>query len=566
MVRYGPTLGPLLVQVSLERPSPDLTFSNPEVEAGRKPLPDLAAALEWDFGEGSNVRAAGLARWLSYDAPGASDTALGWGVMLNTVLTWTRTGWRFPAQVHYGQGIGSYVSDMAGQGLDAVEAPSFIGRAGVRAPAGASRAWAHRENEWRQPRCSAGTMMLQLKRSLAASLLLLAAAGCSGNGGGEDPSSRAPGAVQSPASTPSQQPEPGRAPDTATPSLPSSGASAGATPLTSCALPAGLPSQQGDLRAWLGQASITASGSNGFREPQGTELTAFERAFRELLAGGSSPERVKDFADLGYSLSAYRDEATGNGWLVLADVTQGRGGGTFILNLNPARDLWLETPHADSDQGTLRQGAEQLVALGARALLITGANRCAVTTSSPCTGTTRMCGAPGLRASDSAHYANNFFTSAHRALRAVYPDGVAVSVHGMETSEDGPEAAVISDGTTKRREGSLATRLRDALNTHLPAGPRRAFSCNAPDDSGKHRMLCGTTNVQGRIDNGAGDGCYADAPSASDRFIHLEQTSPLRGTGPSSDAVIQALADTVPCSLPGNGLGCPAAATATACR
>ncbi len=416
--------------------------------------------------------------------------------------------------------------------------------------------------------------MLQLKRSLAASLLLLAAAGCSGGGGGEDPSSRAPGAVEAPASPASQQPQPGKTPDTTTPGLPSAGSTGGDSPSpsqgtptpTSCPLPAGLPSQQGNLRAWLRQASITASGSNGFREPRGTELTSFERAFRELLDGGPSEERVRDFADLGYSLSSYRDEDTGNGWLVLADVTQGRGGGTFIINLNPARDLWLETPHADSDQGTLRQGAEQLVELGARALLITGANRCAVTTSSPCTGTTRMCGAPGLRASDSAHYANNFFTSAHRALRAVYPDGVAVSVHGMETSEDGPEAAVISDGTIKRREGSLATRLRDALNTHLPEGPRRAFSCNAPDDSGKHRMLCGTTNVQGRIDNGAGDGCYSDAPAASDRFIHLEQTSPLRGTGPSSDAVIQALADTVPCSLPGNGLGCPAAATATACR
>jgi hypothetical protein len=415
-------------------------------------------------------------------------------------------------------------------------------------------------------------MMLQLKRSLAASLLLLAAAGCSGNGGGEDPSSRAPGAVEAPAPSPPSQPEPGKTPDTVPPSLPGTGATGDASPTqgitqhTRCPLPAGLPSQQGDLRAWLVRASITASGSNGFREPRGTELAAFERALRELLLGGPNAERVKDFTDLGYSLSTYRDEATGNGWLVLADATEGRGGGTFILNLNPARDLWLETPHADSDQGTLRQGAEQLVALGARALLITGANRCAVTTASPCTGTTRMCGAPGLRASDSAHYANNFFTSAHRALRAAYPDGVAVSVHGMDTSEDGPEAAVISDGTTKRRAGSISERLRDALNTHLPTGPRRAFSCNAPGDSGKHRLLCGTTNVQGRIDNGAGDGCYADAPAASDRFIHLEQTSPLRGTGPSSDAVIQALADTVPCSLPGNGLGCPAAATATACR
>jgi hypothetical protein len=330
-------------------------------------------------------------------------------------------------------------------------------------------------------------------------------------------------------------------------------------------MPAGLPSQKGSLRTWLRRVPITAPRSEGFDEPRGTELAAFERAFGALLSSGPSAERVADFDQLGYALSTFRDEDSGNGWLVLSDTRQGRGGGTFIVNLSPARDLWLETPHADSDEGTLRQGAEQVVALGARALLITGANRCAGAARSPCSGSTTMCGDSGQRVSDAAHYANNFFTAAHRALRDTYPDGIAVSVHGMDVAEDGPEAAVVSDGTAEDRASSLSVRLRDALNQHLPRGARRAFSCNAPDDSGKHRTLCGTTNVQGRIDNGAGDACHAEAPSASDRFLHLEQTSPLRGTGPSSDAVIEALADTVPCSLPGNGLGCPAVAVATAC-
>lgn len=421
------------------------------------------------------------------------------------------------------------------------------------------------------------------KRSLAFSLLLLAVAGCSGGNGG---STDAPGAVESPASSAPSQPQPGRTPDTSVPSLPPTGSAetpspvpeeaspvteapapeSSPAPLSQCDAPAGLPVQQGSLRTWLATVPITAKGSEGFREPGGTELTAFERAFRELLATGPSAERVLDFAQLGYSLTTYRDEDSGNGWLVLADTTPGRGGGTFIVNLSPARDLWLETPHADSDEGTLRQGAEQLVALGARALLITGANRCAGAAASPCSGTTGVCGTQGLRASDVAHYANNFFTAAHRALRDTYPAGIAVSVHGMDVEGTGPEAAVVSDGTYKNRAGSLSVRFRDALNQRLPAGPRRAFSCNAADDSGKHRLLCGTTNVQGRIDNGAGDACYGDAPAASDRFLHLEQSATLRGTGAAADAVVQALADTVPCSLPGNGMGCPVAASYTACR
>lgn len=409
------------------------------------------------------------------------------------------------------------------------------------------------------------------KRSLALSLLLLAAAGCSGSGGSGG-ASDTPGAVET-APAPSTM-EPGRTPDTALPGTGTDDAAATPpptetptpSPLSQCTLPAGLAAKQGSLRAWLGTVPITASGSEGFQEPGGTELTAFERAFRELLSSGPSAERVLDFSQLGYSLSTYRDDDTGNAWLVLMDTVQGRGGGTFVVNLAPARDMWLETPHADSDEGTLRQGAEQLVALGARALLITGANRCADAAASPCSGTTAVCGTKGLRMSDAAHYGNNFFTSAHRALRDTYPSGIAVSVHGMDVGGDGPEAAVVSDGTSRDRAGSLSVRVRDALNQHLPASPRRAFSCNAADDAGKHRTLCGTTNVQGRIDNGAGDACFADATAATDRFLHLEQSAALRGTGAAADAVIQALADTVPCSLPGNGLGCPAVTISTACR
>lgn len=327
-----------------------------------------------------------------------------------------------------------------------------------------------------------------------------------------------------------------------------------------CAPLTSLAALQGNLTTWLQGASITAPNSGGFKEPGGTELTAFEGAFRALLSEGPTPQVVQDLGRLGFGVASFRNE-NGNAWLVVRESgLLSRGGGTFIVNLSPARNLWLEAPHADSDEGTLRQTAEQLVTLGARALLLTGSNRCAVVAKSPCSGTTSVCGTKGLRISDTAHYSNNFFTAAHRALRDTYPDGIAVSVHGMDAG-DGPEAAVVSDGTSLQRPGSLSVRLRDALNTHL-VGTRRAFSCNAPDDAGKHRTLCGTSNVQGRIDNGAADACFTEATAPTDRFLHLEQSATLRGTGASSKAVIQALADTVPCSLTGSGLGCQVVAQA----
>ncbi|WP_164009929.1 DcaP family trimeric outer membrane transporter [Pyxidicoccus trucidator] len=121
MLRYGPTLGPLLVQVSLERPQPDLTLANTDTEQVRMPLPDVAGALEWDFGDGRNLRLAALARWLAYyELGGDEDMTLGRGVMLNGLWTWRPSGWRVSAQVHYGAGMASYVGDLAGQGLDAV--------------------------------------------------------------------------------------------------------------------------------------------------------------------------------------------------------------------------------------------------------------------------------------------------------------------------------------------------------------------------------------------------------------------------------------------------------------
>ncbi|WNG54622.1 hypothetical protein F0U59_07380 [Archangium gephyra] len=121
VLRYGNTFGPLLVQVSLERPLPDLTFSNPDTQEERTPLPDVAGAVEWSLGEGRHVRAAGLARWLSYyEAGGEQGSVLGWGGMLSGLWTWGQRGWRVSTQVHYGAGLGAYTSDIAGLGLDAV--------------------------------------------------------------------------------------------------------------------------------------------------------------------------------------------------------------------------------------------------------------------------------------------------------------------------------------------------------------------------------------------------------------------------------------------------------------
>ena len=364
--------------------------------------------------------------------------------------------------------------------------------------------------------------------SLPLFLLCLATA-CGGSGAVQDP-----GGVPETSSDPRPEPE-----STAT-------------------LPASLKARRGDLRAYLLRSvNIAPPRSEGFREPRGTELVAFERALQQVLAG-NDPSASRELGSLGYAVSTFSDD-NGGSWLILEEKPVRRGGGTFVFNLEPARDLWLEAPHADSDEGTLQESIDQLLSLGARALLITGSNRCASAATTACGETnTVFCGG-NLRVSDSAHHPYSFFTAAHRALRAQYPSAVAVSLHGMEQQDN--QTAIISDGTSLPRPSALSVRLRNALNQRLPASDR-AFSCNDPADNGKHRGLCGLSNIQGRIDNGAADACYQEAPSAGDRFLHLEQGPSLRlPDQPDRQAVAEALAETVPCSLPGKGLGCAVAHT-----
>jgi len=300
-----------------------------------------------------------------------------------------------------------------------------------------------------------------------------------------------------------------------------------------------------DVVAVLEKIQPMPSGSEGFREPSADEKLAFQRAFeRALMAPRNAPAEL---APLGFSGRFLKDKS-GAEFVVLSD-TQNRGAGTYVLALNPSRNLVLEAPHADYDKGTLRQTAEQLVLLNARALLITGTHRCANAAATPClTGTTRACNG-ALRVSDAAHYSQSYFMAAHQAARSMFPDSLALSVHGMEGGDG--EVAMISDGTNELRSGP-SVQLKELLIRAFGQGG--IFSCNAASDSG-HAALCGTTNVQGRFDNLSAEACTQKAPSSTGRFLHLEQAPSLRDPA-NTRKVAQALAELVPCTLGGTALGC----------
>ena len=288
-------------------------------------------------------------------------------------------------------------------------------------------------------------------------------------------------------------------------------------------LPPSLPLQIGSLPAWVEAVPIAASGSEGFVEPSAAELSAFEQAFVALLNGEVAAAQPA-FDALGFDLSAFRD-ASGAGFLVVRERPPGRAGGTFVVNPRPGRALWLEAPHAGYEAGTVREGAEALVQLDAVALLVTGAHRCASSAATPCIGTTTVCGGE-YKKSDSAHYPPQFFTSAHRALRSRFATALAVSLHGMTPCCG--ELATVSDGTSRDRPGSISRAFRDRVNARLPPDGGASFSCNDANDNGRYSALCGTTDVQGMIDNGSPDACATLAGAANDTFLHVEQAPALR--------------------------------------
>ncbi|MBF5045937.1 hypothetical protein FGE12_26230 [Aggregicoccus sp. 17bor-14] len=377
----------------------------------------------------------------------------------------------------------------------------------------------------------------------ALALLLCALAACGSPDDTLDPGT--PGGAPTSAGQAAQPGTGGAAPDAGSGSAATSPGSPGAV---SAAAPAG------SLVKRLQAQPMAASGSEGWLAPTALQLHAFAQALAALLDAPGSAQARQELAQLGFSTADFRDSASGTPLLLVEDAAQARGAGTVVLNLAPARDLWLEAPHATSDTGTGDEAARLLVSLGARALVVTGADRCASAALTPCTaGATSACGGQ-LRVSDAAHYTENFFTAAHRALRAALPHTPALSVHGFVTG--GTEAAVVSDGTrASAAPGALTLRVRDALNHRLPQG--RATSCNDPADTA-YRPLCATTNVQGRIDNGAADACLQGAGSASGLFLHVEQAPALRRAGASEDAVEAALMDSFTCSLPGPARGCGA--------
>ncbi len=266
------------------------------------------------------------------------------------------------------------------------------------------------------------------------------------------------------------------------------------------------------------KATIPDAGSNAFVEPDPGEIDQFGNAMRALLTGDVDTAR-QSLDAVYYDLFVLNDES-GETYLVAQErSTPFRGQGTYIVDLQYARNVIVEVPHPLWDVNTPEEGVAIFQAVGGRGLFIAGTHRCAnPMTPSGCSGTTISCGQPSIpvRISDAPHFTRNFMFAAHGATLQP-PAALSLNLHGNASE---PYAVQLSDGTRRFADDTpLVNQLRNALQTRgVDAG-----SCNWEADGLNASNLCGTTNAQGRLSNQSVDPCTRNAASPSGLFLHIEQ-------------------------------------------
>ena len=292
-----------------------------------------------------------------------------------------------------------------------------------------------------------------------------------------------------------------------------------------------------DLKASIQQHA--GVGSNAFIAPPADQLDGFRLTMQQLLLGDVAIA-INGLNALNYDLKSLNDDS-GKSYLVAQERSTGfRGLGTYVVDLNHARNVIVEVPHPIFDKNTPEEGSDIFQGLAARALFVAGTHRCAnPDTESGCSGTTKACGGDSIpvRISDAPHFTGNFMYVGHSAALQLDPQPISLNLHGNSSE---PVDVTLSDGT---RVAGADTDLVQRLRSALLGRSVNVGSCNWPPDGLTAQNLCGTTNAQGRLSNGSPEACRMNAASASGLFLHIEQHRNIRD---DPSLLIEALQDVLP--------------------
>lgn len=275
-----------------------------------------------------------------------------------------------------------------------------------------------------------------------------------------------------------------------------------------------------------------AKGSNKFVVPTGGQQAAWKEVVTNVLK--KRPRRARRIIkrhSFPYRIIRFTDDATKREYLLLEERPGSRGWGFYVFDTKTKNRLVIEVPHPVSDENTEREGIEAFLETGARAFLLAGAHRHTNPTLSACTQATAR---SNYAESDVAHNTETMFHQTHVVLAEMYPETVAVQLHGMRYRDVCPDV-FLSSGTkdvTHNSKKLLTCLLRQEVEAELYDG--RTTRC----------PLIARTNVQGRFSNGVRkDACnsYARTSPAPGFFIHVEQEPGIRENKRSWKKVIEAL-------------------------
>jgi hypothetical protein len=240
------------------------------------------------------------------------------------------------------------------------------------------------------------------------------------------------------------------------------------------------------------EENMPRSKSEGYVVPTDKEQADFAKVVSMIYS-----DELRPAADLltqnHYTLNYYVDR--GDDYAISFLVREQRpiqkGWGLYAFRVNSTSNVIVEAPHPLYDRRTPSIALDVYRALDARALLIAGAHRNANRDSS----------------ADVAHASNSIFQSVHESLSLEMglssKDVIILQIHGFHTTKhEGYPQAVLGFGrNTALAETTVAGELEAALT-------RQGIKVGLCLEDA-WRDLCGRTNGQGTVSNGA-------------IFIHIE--------------------------------------------
>ena len=265
----------------------------------------------------------------------------------------------------------------------------------------------------------------------------------------------------------------------------------------------------------VSSTQIISKNSEGYIPPTPGEQSTFSQMLQALL--NNDYESALQFSQtVDYHICHGIEEEED---LLYLKPIHADGSAIVIIRLDPASPLIIGSPHPIYDS-TLEGGNLIFESTSAKAYIVSQTHRCANSTPSGCDGITNTCGtSKPYTESDMAHTHLSFFQEAHEVLANFYTTHLFVNLHGM--SRDGIS---LSNGTRFDVDTQApVARLANALSNYFPT--QYITTCNPHDGAIYENHLCGSTNIQGRFLNASGNSCTESATNASNRFIHLEQSS-----------------------------------------